>query len=222
MIGALAQLLRRIGNVLRSSYRRRVQGGYLYELDFARYAGEHVPPDVEGSFAVIPLDVLPSLAPFVSPQQYRLFEARMRERRDLMIAFLSPDGVLINWAWLSAFPTYYEPIVDYHIEIPDGAVLMYDSQTLPRNLRAAHKARRSSARGEGGAAAPRKVGVYEASLTNSIQVARELGRRKAVAVVVDNNAVPVQMLKKLGFRKVKRLRFIRFFSFRYHGVTDCA
>lgn len=222
MIGTLERLVHRIGNVLRSGYRRRVQAGYLYELDFARYAGEHVPPDVDGFFAVIPPDLLPSLAPFVPPQQYRLFEARMRERRDLMIAFLSPDGVLINWAWLSAFPTYYEPIVDYHIEIPEGAVLMYDSQTLPRNLRAAHKASRPTAQGEGNSAAPRKVGVYEASLTNSIRVARELGKRKAVAVVVDNNPVPVQMLKKLGFRKVRRLRFIRFFGFRYHGVTECA
>ncbi|HBA86927.1 MAG TPA: hypothetical protein DCZ75_02755 [Geobacter sp.] len=211
----------KVKNVLKGRWARHVKGGYLYELDFAAYTGAHVAPNVEGEFKVISLPELPSLSGQVSAEQYRLFESRLVERKDVMIAFLSEDQVLINWAWLSCQPTYYEPIVDYRMEIPEGAVLMYDSQTLSRNLRGAQKSKRSSGTAAAASGDQPKVGVYEASLTNSIRLARELGKKKALAVVVDNNSVPINMLHKLQFKKVKRLRSVQVLGFRCHRATSC-
>jgi hypothetical protein len=216
MVDQVDHFINKLINYTKIRYFKHVISAYLYELNLDMYNGGYLLPSVDGAFRVISLHDLPLIARHISDETYKLFESRLTARKDIMIAFIAKEGLLINWAWISSNRSYYEPIIDRDIIIPEDTVLLYDSRTLTRNLRVVQKAKKDTTKVNTASNDQPIVGVYESSIMNSIRVARELGKKKAIAVVVTNNSIPNYTLTELQFSITKRMVLIDIMGFKYH------
>lgn len=185
MINLIKQALRYLAYKTYDIFHKVVVIGKLYEYDISTILPEYS-PKIEGRFTVLDSAGLKNFKDKISSGKYSLFEDRITKNKDIMLAFLV-NGELAYWAWIRNGKRYYEPFLAQEIRIPHDAAYIYDTVTAVKY---------------------RRKGIHSAAFGELLKLIKELGKKKALILILDQNKPALQNLKKFNFRYIQKIILI--------------